>query len=68
MNTIQLIYASIGALVVLCYSWQRFDEPSFPDEETLPHTVEPIQYLFAGRAYQRARLIYCAAPCCCTLC
>lgn len=58
MNTIQLIYASIGALVVLCYSWQRFDEPSFPNEETLPHTVDPIQYLFAGRAYQRARLIY----------
>jgi hypothetical protein len=58
MSTIQLIYVSIGALVVLCYSWQRFDEPTFPNEETLPHTVEPIQYLFAGRAYQKARLIY----------
>jgi hypothetical protein len=58
VSTIQLIYVSIGALVVLCYSWQRFDEPTFPNEETLPHTVEPIQYLFAGRAYQRARVIY----------
>ena len=59
MNTIQLIYASIGALVVLCYSWQRFDEPSFPNEgDAARHTVDPIQYLFAGRAYQRARLIY----------
>ncbi len=57
-DNIQYVYVAIGLIVVLCYSWQRFDEPSFPNEETLPHAVEPIQYLFTGRDYQRARLIY----------
>jgi hypothetical protein len=46
---VQATYVAIGLIVVLCYSWQRFDEPSFPNEETLPHAVEPIQYLFTGR-------------------
>jgi hypothetical protein len=58
IDNVQYIYIAIGLIVVVCYSWQRFDEPSFPNEETLPHAVEPIQYLFTGRAYQRARLIY----------
>jgi hypothetical protein len=58
LDSIEYIYIAIGLIVVLCYSWQRFDEPSFSNEETLPHTVEPIQYLFAGRAYQKARFVY----------
>ena len=55
---VYVAYIAIGLIVVLCYSWQRFDEPTFPNKETLPHAVEPIQYLFTGRAYKRARLIY----------
>ena len=55
---VYIVYIAIGLAVVLCYSWQRFDEPTFPNKETLPHAVEPIQYLFTGRAYTRARLIY----------
>src|SRR5271168_4235708 len=58
LDNIQYIYIAIGLVVVLCYSWQRFDEPSFPTEETLPHAVDPIQYLFTRRAYQRARFVY----------
>lgn len=57
-DSVECTYIAIGLIVFLCYSWQRFDEPSFPNEETLPHAVEPIQYLFTGRAYQRARFVY----------
>ena len=47
-----------GVLIVLTYAWQRFDEPSFPKEETLPRTVEPLRYLFLKPAYAKARLFY----------
>ena len=47
-----------GVLIVLTYAWQRFDEPSFPKEETLPRTVEPLRYLFLKPAYAKARLSY----------
>jgi hypothetical protein len=47
-----------GVLTVLTYAWQRFDEPSFPKEETLPRTVEPLRYLFLKPAYAKARLFY----------
>lgn len=47
-----------GVLVVLTYAWQRFNEPSFPNEETLPRTVEPLRYLFLKPAYAKARLLY----------
>jgi hypothetical protein len=47
-----------GVLVVLTYAWQRFNEPSFPNEETLPRTVEPLRYLFLKPAYGKARLLY----------
>jgi hypothetical protein len=51
-------YYIIGLVVVLAYAWQRFDEPSFPNQETLPHVVEPLRYLFLGPTYRRARLTY----------
>ncbi|HWZ87395.1 MAG TPA: hypothetical protein VNW92_01060, partial [Polyangiaceae bacterium] len=47
-----------GVLIVLTYAWQRFNEPSFPNEETLPRTVEPLRYLFLKPAYAKARLLY----------
>ena len=47
-----------GVLIVLTYAWQRFNEPSFPKEETLPRTVEPLRYLFLKPAYAKARLFY----------
>jgi hypothetical protein len=49
-----------GVLVVVTYAWQRFNEPSFPNEETLPRTVEPLRYLFLKPAYGKARLTYLA--------
>jgi hypothetical protein len=50
----------IGLLVVASYAWQRFNEPSFPHQETLPRTVAPLRYLFLRRAYGRALLAYVA--------
>jgi hypothetical protein len=47
-----------GVLIVMTYAWQRFNEPSFPNAETLPHTVEPLRYLFLKPAYAKARLLY----------
>jgi hypothetical protein len=47
-----------GVLIVLAYAWQRFNEPSFPNDETLPRTVEPLRYLFLKPAYAKARLSY----------
>jgi hypothetical protein len=47
-----------GVLIVLTYAWQRFNEPSFPNDETLPRTVEPLRYLFLKPAYGKARLLY----------
>jgi hypothetical protein len=57
-----------GVLIVLTYAWQRFNEPSFPNEETLPRTVEPLRYLFLKPAYAKARLLYLVGLLVCTLC
>jgi hypothetical protein len=57
----EVFYIAIGLVIVLAYAWQRFDEPSFPDQETLPHVVEPLRYLFLGPAYKKARRYYAGA-------
>ena len=54
------IFFVIGLLVVMAYAWQRFNEPSFPDREALPRTVDPLRYLFLRPTYRRARLVYVA--------
>ena len=54
------IFFVLGLLVVAAYAWQRFNEPSFPNRETLPRTVAPLRYLFLRRAYRRALLTYVA--------
>jgi hypothetical protein len=51
----------LGLGVILLYAWHRFDEPSFPKEETLPSAVVPLRYLFLPpSSYARARLVYIA--------
>lgn len=50
----------VGLLIVWVYSWERFNEPSFPNRETVPHTVDPLRYLFLRPAYGRARWTYVA--------
>jgi hypothetical protein len=52
------IFFLIGLLVVTAYAWQHFNEPSFPQRETLPRTVDPLRYLFLRSTYGRARLAY----------
>jgi hypothetical protein len=52
------IFFLIGLLVVMAYAWQHFNEPSFPQRETLPRTVEPLRYLFLRSTYGKARLAY----------
>jgi hypothetical protein len=54
------VFFVLGLLVVAGYAWQRFNEPSFPNHEALPRTVEPLRYLFLKRAYRRARFTYIA--------
>jgi hypothetical protein len=51
-------FVGFGVLIVLVYGWQRFNEPSFPNDGTLPRTVEPLRYLFLKPAYPRARAFY----------
>jgi hypothetical protein len=48
----------IGILVVIAYARQRFNEPSFPHQEKLPQTIDPLQYFFLRREYKKARLTY----------
>ncbi len=55
------VFFVLGLLVIFAYGWQRFNEPSFPDHETLPRTVAPLRFLFLGSAYWKARLAYIAA-------
>ena len=50
-----------GLLIVATYAGQRFNEPTFPNRETLPHTVAPLRYLFLKPTYERARRTYVAA-------
>jgi len=58
MNVPTSIPFILGLLVIVFYAWGRFDEPSFPKEETLPSAVVPLRYLFLRPAYARARLWY----------
>jgi hypothetical protein len=53
--------ALMGLLIVTVYAWERFNEPSFPNRETLPSTVVPLRYLFLRPQYPRARLTYVVA-------
>jgi hypothetical protein len=53
-----LIFLAIGMIVVLMFAWRRFNEPSFPNNDTLPRTVDPLRYLFISSAYTKARLVY----------
>jgi len=53
--------AVVGLLIVAAYARQRFNEPTFPNRETLPQTVVPLRYLFLPSAYERARRIYIIA-------
>ncbi|WP_454617629.1 hypothetical protein [Bradyrhizobium cenepequi] len=53
--------ALVGFLIVAAYARQRFNEPTFPNRETLPQTVAPLRYLFLPSAYDRARRIYIIA-------
>ena len=48
----------IGLLVVGAYARERFNEPTFPNRDTLPQTVAPLRYLFLGDAYEKARRTY----------
>ena len=50
--------ALVGCLIVAAYARQRFNEPTFPNRETLPHTVAPLRYLFLRSAYEKARRRY----------
>ena len=52
------IFFFLGLLVVAAYAWQRFNEPSFPNRNTLPRTLEPLRYLFLKPSYRKARLAY----------
>ena len=52
------IFFLIGLLVVMAYAWQHFNEPSFPQRENLPRTVDPLRYLFLRSTYGKARLAY----------
>jgi hypothetical protein len=54
--------AVVGSLIVAAYARQRFNEPTFPNRESLPQTVVPLRYLFLpSSAYERARRIYIIA-------
>jgi hypothetical protein len=52
------VFFFFGLLVVTAFAWKRFNEPSFPSQESLPRTVDPLRYLFFKSAYQKARLTY----------
>jgi hypothetical protein len=54
------IFFVLGVLVIVVYAWKQFNEPSFPNQATLPRTVDPLRYLFLKSAYRRARLTYVA--------
>src|SRR5438128_1148796 len=51
----------VGLMIVAAYAWQRFNEPTFPNRAALPHTVDPLRYLFLRPAYAKARWTYVAA-------
>jgi hypothetical protein len=55
------VFFFFGLLVVTAFAWKRFNEPSFPHQDSLPRTVDPLRYLFFKSAYQKARLTYLVA-------
>jgi len=55
------VFFFFGLLVVTAFAWKRFNEPSFPNQESLPRAVDPLRYLFFKSAYQKARLTYLVA-------
>ena len=50
------VFFFFGLLVVTAFAWKRFNEPSFPNQESLPRAVDPLRYLFFKSAYQKARV------------
>jgi hypothetical protein len=54
------VFFVLGLITVVAYAWQRFNEPTFPTGDALPHTVTPLRYLFLRSAYQKARCAYVA--------
>ena len=56
----QAVSFAIGLLVTAVYAWQRFNEPTFSHQDTLPRTVAPLRYFFLRPAYRRARCAYTA--------
>lgn len=58
LQNLESIYYLLGLIVVSAYAWQRFDEPSFRNKDTLPQVLEPLRYLFLGPTYRKARLTY----------
>lgn len=54
------IFFVLGLIVTAAYAWQRFNEPSFPNQAALPKTLVPLRYLFLKAAYRRARFTYLA--------
>ena len=52
------VFFFLGLWVVIAYAWQRFNQPSFPNQDTLPRAVEPLQYLFLKPTYRKARFTY----------
>jgi len=57
----QSIFFIIGLLTVAAFAWRKFNEPSFPDRDTLPQAVEPLRYLFLRSGYHKARVTYVVA-------
>jgi Protein of unknown function (DUF2384) len=55
------VFFLLGVLVVVAHALQRFNEPSFPNQDTLPHTVVPLRYLFLRRSYRKALFTYVTA-------
>jgi hypothetical protein len=45
------VFFFFGLLVVTAFAWKRFNEPSFPNQESLTRTVDPLRYLFFKSAY-----------------
>ena len=55
------VFFLLGLLVVMAFAWKRFNDPSFPNQKTLPRTVDPLRYLFLKPAYRKARITYVIA-------
>ena len=60
-QNLEFVYFALGCLTVIAYAWQQFNQPTFPDQDTLPHVLEPLRYLFLGPTYRRARITYVGA-------